>query len=475
MSDALRSDILEGRLRPGAFLPSTRELARTYKLARGTIVSAFEQLRAEGYVSGSIGSGTFVSKVLPDELLQVPKSKNAAQASRASARVQLAKFASRARAFPAYNLRPARAFRANQPALDLFPTTLWAQTASRRARKATTNMLHGCPPFGYRPLQDAVADYLTTSRGVRCIPEQIAIVAGVQEALALSVSVVLNPGERVCIENPGYIGATLVCEAFGAELVSVDVDGEGMRLPDPRTRRVKLAYVTPAHQYPSGVVMSLTRRLALLDWARRVGALIFEDDYDGEYRYAGRPVPALQGLDRQHVVLFAGSFSKVLFPSLRLGYVVVPEWLVEPFAAAISLTTRHAPLLEQAILADFMADGHFGRHVRRMREVYAERRAVLLEAAEQHLSGLLEISGVEAGLQTAAWLRRGVSGSAVATAAAKRDVEVASLGRYFKRPPEPDGLQIGFAAVDTLEIRRGVRELAQVLEQESRPMRRQLR
>jgi len=221
--------------------------------------------------------------------------------------------------------------------------------------------------------------------------------------------------------------------------------------------------------------MSLTRRLALLDWARRVGALIFEDDYDGEYRYAGRPVPALQGLDRQHVVLFAGSFSKVLFPSLRLGYVVVPEWLVEPFAAAISLTTRHAPLLEQAILADFMADGHFGRHVRRMREVYAERRAVLLEAAEQHLSGLLEISGVEAGLQTAAWLRRGVSGSAVAAAAAKRDVEVASLGRYFKETPERDGLQIGFAAVDTLEIRRGVRELAQVLEQESRPMRRQLR
>ncbi len=438
-------------------------------------MSAFEQLRAEGYVSGSVGSGTFVNKVLPDELLQVAPSKGAPRMARSSQEARVSKLGKSARAFPPYNPRPARAFRVNQPALDLFPTTLWAQTAARRVRKATTNMLLGCAPFGYRPLQDAIADYLTSSRGVRCVPEQIAIVSGVQEALTLAVRVLLNPGERVCVEDPGYGGVVLVARAFGAELVPVTVDAVGMRLPDARTKRIKLACITPAHQYPTGVAMSLTRRFALLEWARSTGALIFEDDYDGEYRYAGRPVPALQGLDRHNVVLFAGSFSKVLFPSLRLGYVVVPEWLAEPFAATISLTTRHAPLLDQAVLADFFADGHFGRHVRRMREVYAERRAVLLEASQQHWSGLLEISGIEAGLQTAAWLTRGTDGGQVAQAAEKRDVEVTSLARYFRGRPAREGLHIGFAAVDTHEIRRGVRELAQLLERESRATRRQSR
>lgn len=329
-------------------------------------------------------------------------------------------------------------------------------------------MLLGCAPFGYKPLQDAIADYLTTSRGVGCEPEQIAVVSGVQEALALAARVVLDPGDGMGVENPGYVGARLVAEAVGAELVSIDVDEEGMRLPSVRTKRLRLVHITPAHQFPTGVAMSLTRRLALLDWAHRSGAIIFEDDYDGEYRYAGRPVPALQGLDRNDVVLFAGSFSKVLFPALRLGYVVVPPALVEPFAATISLTTRHAPLLDQVILADFMTEGHFGRHVRRMREIYAERRGVLLEEAERHLRGLLEITGIEAGLQTAAWLHSGVDSVSVAQAAAARDLEVAPLSRYWRGRVPRQGLHMGFAAVDALEIRRGVRDLTRVLEQESR-------
>jgi GntR family transcriptional regulator/MocR family aminotransferase len=359
---------------------------------------------------------------------------------------------------------PTRAFRADQPALDLFPITLWAQLAARRLRRATTDLLLGCSPMGYRPLQDAVADYLTTSRGVKCAPGQIAIVSGAQAALDLVARVLLDPGDRVCLEDPGYIGATRVFEALGARISAVSVDDEGMAIPSRRLRGVRLAYVTPAHQFPLGVSMSLPRRLALLEWANESGALIVEDDYDSEYRYAGRPVPALQGLDRDGRVLFAGSFGKVLFPSLRLGYLVIPPDLVDNFAATQSVTSRHAPLLDQAVLCDFIAEGHFGRHVRRMREVYAERRSVLLDSARERLAGLLEITGVEAGLQTAGWLCHGIGAEAAARAAAARDVDVTPLSRYTRARMPRDGLKLGFAAVDGEEIRRGVRDLAAALE-----------
>jgi GntR family transcriptional regulator/MocR family aminotransferase len=318
--------------------------------------------------------------------------------------------------------------------------------------------------MGYRPLQEAVADYLRTSRGVKCAAEQVAIVSGVQEALALAGRVFLNPGDRVCMEDPGYPGAALVFEAFGARIAAVPVDDEGMKVPPPRLRDVRLVYATPGHQFPLGVCMSLRRRLELLEWARTSGTLIFEDDYDSEYRYAGRPVPALQGLDRHGVVLFAGSFSKVLFPSLRLGYLVIPPDLVDAFAATLSITSRHAPVLEQAVMCDFITDGHFGRHIRRMREVYAERLAVLLACARQQLSGLVEIIGVEAGLQVAGWLCDGLDGESATAAAARRDIEVSPLGRYSRGRLAREGLRLGFAAVDTVEIRRGVRELAIALE-----------
>ncbi len=212
--------------------------------------------------------------------------------------------------------------------------------------------------------------------------------------------------------------------------------------------------------------MSLARRLQLLEWAGKSGALILEDDYDGEYRYTGRPVPSLQGLDHRGLVLFTGSFSKVLFPSLRLGYLVVPRDLVPCVEATLSVTSRHAPLLEQAVLCDFISEGHFGRHLRRMREVYAERHTVLVEGAQRHLAGLLEISGVEAGLQTAGWLHHGLEGESIAAAAAKRSVEVTPLSRYSLGGLAREGLQLGFAAVDPKEIRRGVRELAITLEAE---------
>ncbi len=457
---ALRAEILEGRLRPGARLPGTRDLASQYGLSRGTIVTAFEQLKAEGYVDGSVGSGTYVSKVLPEDLLEVRRKAAAPHRTPRRQPRSVSEYGRRVRPFPVIEIRPVRAFRPNLPALDLFPMTLWAQITARRLRRVSARLLLGCEPMGYGPLREAVAEYLGTSRGVKCTPGQVAIVGGAQAALDLVARLFLDPGDRVCMEDPGYVGADLVFEAAGAEISPVPLDDEGMELREPGLRGARLVYLTPAHQFPLGVTMSLPRRLALLEWARTSGALIVEDDYDSEFRYAGRPVPALQGLDRNGLVLFAGTFSKVLFPSLRLGYLVLPSDLVDRFAAAISVTSRYAPVLEQAVLCDFITEGHFGRHLRRMREVYAERLSVLLDAARERLPGLLEISPVEAGLQTVGWLGRGIEGEAAAEAAAARGVEVTPLSRYYRGHPVSEGLQLGFAAVDAHEIRRGVRELA---------------
>jgi GntR family transcriptional regulator / MocR family aminotransferase len=460
---ALRAGILEGRLRPGARMPASRALASHYRLSRGTVVVAFDQLKSEGYLEARVGSGTYVARVLPDRLLRVDgpaRSRVPPAAPRSQAR-RLSDFGRRVLRFGSLEGGPVRAFRANQPALDLFPTAVWAQVAARRLRRASADLLLGCEPMGYRPLQEAVADYLTTSRGVRCVAGQVAIVSGMQHALDLVARLFLNPGDRVAIENPGYIGALLAFKAHGATITPVPLDDEGVTLDF--LEGVRLLYVTPAHQFPLGVSMSLPRRLALLEWARNSGAMILEDDYDSEYRYAGRPLPALQGLDRHGLVLFAGSFGKVLFPSLRLGYLVVPEDLVDRLTAARSVIDRHAPLLEQAVLADFIEGGHFARHIRRMRQVYAERHSVLLERAREELAGLLGVSPVEAGLQTVGWLHEGIEGEAAASAAERRGVEVTPISRYHRGPLAREGLVLGFAAVAPREIRRGVRDLALAL------------
>ncbi|PYX85836.1 MAG: PLP-dependent aminotransferase family protein [Acidobacteria bacterium] len=462
--EELRSAILDGRLHPGSRLPATRDLAAAYQLSRATIVTAFEQLKSEGYVEGKGGSGTYVSQVLPEQLLQVGRLRQEKRLPHR--RVPLSSYARRLQPFQSSTPRPLRAFRANQPALDLFPTTLWAQVASRRLRRVSANLLAGGEALGYRPLREAVADYLNTSRGVKCSAEQVLIVSGAQEALDRTARVLLNPGEPVWMEEPGYPGASVVFRAIGAKICSVPVDDEGLDLESGlrRWRRARLVYVTPAHQFPLGVTMSLRRRLALLEWARRSGTLIFEDDYDSEYRYSGRPIPALQGLDRSGVVVFSGSFSAVLFPALRLGYLVVPPDMVDIFAAAESVSTHHPPLLEQAVLCDFITEGHFARHIRAMRELYAERLSVLLDSAKAKLSGLLEISNVEAGLQTVGWLKGTVTAKRAAEAAAKRNVEVVPLSDYASGHSRKNALILGFAAVEPRELRRGAEELAITLE-----------
>jgi GntR family transcriptional regulator/MocR family aminotransferase len=343
--------------------------------------------------------------------------------------------------------------------------------AARRLRRVSTNLLAGGEALGYRPLREAVAGYLNSSRGVKCTADQVLILSGAQEALDRTARILLNPGDPVWMEEPGYPGAGVVFGAVGARIRRVPVDNEGLDFEQGRKRwsAPKLVYVTPGHQFPLGVTMSLRRRLALLEWARRSGTLIFEDDYDSEYRYSGRPIPAMQGLDRSGVVIFAGSFSAVLFPALRLGYLVVPPEMVDVFAAAESVSTHHPPLLEQAVLCDFIIEGHFARHIRRMRELYAERLQVLLESAKERFSGLLEISSVEAGLQTIGWLKRGVRAQRIAELAVSRNVEVVPLEVYAsgRSRRSSEGLVLGFAAVDPRELRRGVEQLSEILRRES--------
>jgi GntR family transcriptional regulator/MocR family aminotransferase len=301
---------------------------------------------------------------------------------------------------------------------------------------------------------------------VKCSADQVLIISGVQEALERAAHLLLNPGDPVWVEEPGYPGARIVFRAVGARLCPVAVDEEGLDLEMGRRRwkRAKLVYVTPAHQFPLGVTMSLRRRLELLEWALRSKTLIFEDDYDSEYRYSGRPIPALHGLDRAGTVIFAGSFNEVLFPALRLAYLVVPSAMVDRFAAAQSASMRHAPLIDQAVLCDFITEGHFARHIRRMRELYAERLSVFLECGRRQLDGLLEIPSVEAGLQTVGWLLRGIKAERAATAAAKLDVEVVPLSRFASGSLKKEGLVVGFSAVDARELRRGVEQLALALE-----------
>jgi GntR family transcriptional regulator / MocR family aminotransferase len=463
---ALRAEILEGRLRPGTRLPATRDLALQHGMSRGTIVNAFDQLQSEGYVEGTVGSGTFVAKVLPEDLLKVRKEALARQMSADKPRRRrLSSYARRVKLLAGYEQRRFKAFRANVPALDLFPIDLWTQLTARRLRGISATFLLGCDAMGYRPLREAVADYLNASRGVNCTPDHVVIVSGMQEALDLAARLFVDPGDKVCLEDPGYVGAFAAFAAAGAKVSSVHLDSEGVCLRNVTLRGARLIYVTPAHQFPLGITMSLRRRLDLLEWARKTGAMIFEDDYDSEYRYCGRPIPALKGLDCTGQVIFAGSLSKVMFPALRLGYMVVAPDLVERLAAIKSVTSQHAPLLEQAVLCDFMTQGHFARHIRRMREVYSERLQLLLEESRRRLKGLLEISSIEAGLQTVGWLCDGIDGVTASQAARARGVEVVPLSQYARSRIAREGLQLGFAAIDAKEIRGGVQELAIALEQ----------
>lgn len=459
---AVRDQILQGYLRPGTKLPATRDLSKQCGLSRGTVVRAFEELQAEGYIESTVGSGTFVSSQIPDDVLNV---RDRIKTGKPSVRAipKLSKYANRVEFLPNLESRPSRTFRANIPAVDLFPVEIWGRLAARVMQRTTANQLLVCEPLGYPPLREAIADYLSVSRGTNCTPEQVAVVGGIQEALDLTVRLFIDAGDRVCIEDPGYPGALALFRAAEAEIVPLPVDEQGVRIDESAMRHARLIYVTPGHQFPIGVTMSLSRRLHLLDWAHRTGAVIFEDDYDSEYRYSGSPVPCLHGMDHGSSVLLGGSFSKVLYPSLRLGYLVFPSPLAERVAAIISTARRHTPILDQLILHRFIVEGHFARHLRRMRQTYSERLSALQEAASKEWGSLANILGAEAGLQTSVRLHGGIEAEAFSKAAAIKGVEVTPVDRYSQLFKNPDIFQLGFAAFDAKEIHRGVCNLAEVL------------
>jgi GntR family transcriptional regulator/MocR family aminotransferase len=494
--DGVRDAILLGRLAPGARLPSTRTLAGDLGVARNTVTLAFDQLRAEGYLIGRRGGGTRVRNLVPDALLRVdhplvkrgrstssrpstPVTTRHPTARHADEPVRLSLRGARLVAEGALSARRSGTkpvtFRLGVPALEEFPAQLWGRLSARRWRRGEVALGDG-DSGGESALRAAIAEYIATARGARCVADQVILVSGTHQALDLAARVLLDHGDEVWMEDPGYSGARVTLEAAGATIVAVPVDDEGIDvIAGERTApRAKLAYVTPSHQFPLGAVMSASRRLALLSWARRVGAWIVEDDYDSEFRYAGRPLACLQGLDVEQRrdsegarVLYVGTFSKTLVPGLRVAYLVVPEQLVDAFRSARAATDRHPPTVTQGVLTDFIRDGHYARHVRRVRALYAERQATLVEAGERLLRGALALPSHSAGLHLVGWLPPRVSDAGVVAAAETEGVELFALSHYSiaRRPPGARGaLLFGYAGFTDREIRRGIERLARVLD-----------
>jgi GntR family transcriptional regulator / MocR family aminotransferase len=447
-------------------MPSTRSLGRQYSLARGTVVAAFDQLQAEGYTRTEVGSGTYVASGVPDGFLSATRKAAALALPKSKAA-----FPKRARRFlKDVEVLPAshsigKAFRAYEPAIDLFPVGLWARVASRVLRRAPRSLYGHGNAAGYQPLRRAIAEYIGASRGVRCSHEQIIVTSGVQQAVDLIGRFLVGPGDQVWIEDPGYSGALQTLRATGARIVPVPVDGDGLivKAGGKLAPKAKVAYVTPANQFPMGVTMSADRRLELLRWAASANAWIIEDDYDAEYRYSGHPVAALQALDSSGCVIYIGTFTKMLFNALRLGFMVLPERLVEAFVSARSFVDRHPPTLDQAILAEFVTEGHFGHHLRRMRQSYAERIDVLKTAADKHLNGVLDIVRAGAGIRTLGWLKTWKSDRDAAQQAQRLGLEVIPLSTFTTRYEQPPALMLGFAGCNPAELRRGVSVLATAL------------
>lgn len=459
---ALRSAILDGHLRPGTRLPASRDFARLHGVSRGTVVSVFERLRSEGYIASRVGAGTWVDRHVKPKAAD--RSRAVSGTPPAYIRRVVAAYA-RPKALVGLTAQGPRPFQMHDPDVSAFPHALWARVAARRVRRFASWAASDDDGRGYRPLREAVAHYLAASRGVRCGADQVVIVSGAQQALDLLARLLVRQGEPVWVEDPGYFGATIALDNLGATVIPVPVDDQGLSV----TAGAELCdhprgiYLTPAHQFPLGMTMSLERRMDVLRFAARVGAFIIEDDYDSEYRFEGRPVPTLQSLDRTSSVILVGSFSKLLFPTARLGYVVLPPTLADYFVAFRRRTDLRSVNLDQAVLCDFIVDGHLGRHLRRMRDLYAGRLAVLLESGREHLDGLLEISSIQAGLYTIGFLQNGMTSQEAEAAAAARNVEALALDRFTLARPDPRGVVLGFGAFDERVIRAGVVRLAEAL------------
>ena len=477
--ECIRTGILRGRLQPGQRLPATRRLAERLGLARNTIARAYDDLLSEGYLEGRTGSGTFVARAFAEsqELAahesvgdSIADDSGEANSSprwdviEQSNSPTLSNWARRA--FAGASLGPLDLprtlpfdFRPGTPDWDAFPRQIWWRLLGRRLR-AGKALQHYGDPAGYPPLREAIASHITASRAVVCRPDQVVIVNGTQQAVDLLARLLVEPGDSVLVEDPGYPDARRTFAAYGANLLPVPVDNLGIctdQLPD--VSRPRIIYVTPSHQFPTGVTLSLERRLQLLTWAERRGALILEDDYDSEFRYAGRPVESLQGLDRTGSVIYLGTFSTILFPPLRVGYLVLPPALVAPFIRAKWLADRGTSTLEQQALADFLQEGHFARHLRRVRRLGRERRDALLVAVKRYLGSEADVPSADTGMHALMQIP-GRDDREVAAAAANRGVGVYSTRGCFMRESETrPALILGYGSLTPQAIDEGIRRL----------------
>ena len=465
LAGALREALSEGRIDAGARLPSTRELARDLGLARSTVVVVFEQLAAEGYIAGRPGSGYFAAA----SLAVAP---SPARAHTAAARPQSRRLSRHGEQLRAYRLPSGtspRPFELGQAEIDAGFIATWKRLSSRVLSGRSSLAWNYGDPRGEPALRRAIAEYLAAARGVRCRPEQIVLTSGTQQGLSLAAEVLVDPGDAAWVEDPCYRSAHDILDAADAKIVPVPVDDEGLDIAagigGDTAPRPRLVYTTPSRQYPMGMAMPLARRAALLAFAAREGAWIVEDDYESEFQAPGQMLPSLQGLDRDGRVIYLGTFSKLLFPSLRLGYAVLPEDLVTPFAGARHLADRQSSGLIQAIMTEFMLDGHFARHLKRMRAQYAAREHFLTDLIARRLDGLVEIRPVESGMYLTAWLPWGWSDREVAAALSTAGVATVPLSSLCLETPRRPGLVLGYTGHSEAAMTRAVDIMARVLPQ----------
>ncbi|MUL37101.1 PLP-dependent aminotransferase family protein [Gloeocapsopsis dulcis] len=465
--DELRQAILSGRLESGQRMPSTRALAKMLGISRATVLFSYDQLLSEGYLKTIPASGTFVACQLPDELLRTT---SPPISSASPSCIELSTYGATLATVnlpPPPGQKPLINFSCyGKPALNEFPIQTWRRLLSRACRFSTTILDYPADPLGYKPLREAIARYLTQSRAVRCEPDQVAIVNGSQQALDLIARLFLNRGDQVIMEDPGYFEARYIFQVQGAKVLPVPVDRSGLVMEhlSTLTTPVKLVYVTPSHQFPTGAVLSLPRRLALLAWAQQTGAIILEDDYDSEFRYDERPIPALQGLTSSDSVIYIGTFSKVMFPSLRMGYLVIPRQLVPVVARAKWLVDRQSPLLEQHALTNFINEGHLESHIRRMRILYAERRKTLVQALTQHLGNQVTIMGENAGMNVMVQFHTHWNDEEIIAQAEQQGVELISARSCYMKAEDGNGkFLLGCTDLTSEVIQEGVWRLAQIL------------
>jgi GntR family transcriptional regulator / MocR family aminotransferase len=462
--DAYRGAIAGRNLGAGQQVPSTRTLALELGISRIPVLNAYSQLLAEGYLESRSGAGTFVSSSMPEQLTSVEQRK-----APAKTRVGPRPVSQRSTLLPRFKLAPWLAgwgaFAVAQLALDHFPFRIWSNLVIRHSRHVRISSLHFSDPMGSEIFRETIAAYLRTARGVSCEASQIMVVSGSQQAVEITARVLFDPDNPVWVEEPGYRLAHQVLKLAGCRLIPVPVDDEGLNVAAgiERCSNARAAYVTPSHQFPLGVTMSASRRIQLLDWAQTSGSWIIEDDYDSEYRFTDMPIASLQGLDRNSRVIYIGTFSKTLFPSLRMGYIVIPPDLVDRFVAVRHAIDVFPPHLFQAVLTDFMKEGHFSRHIRRTRLVYGERRNVLVDAIRDEFGSELEVMGADAGMHVVAVLPGMLQDREIALRAARENLWLWPLSPCYLTKRRRQGFILGFGSVAAHEIPNRVRQLRKVL------------